>query len=115
MTITRNDMTTDFFGVLAADTRSPEIPEALDVYGWLCGSWDLAVLRYRALDVSAPQKRFDLSALVNDAHDFLPLADGSLLVTRKADGEGEIRQFDVVLNYRAELERTLRKAAGGGR
>jgi Tol biopolymer transport system component len=68
-----------------------------------------------SLDVSAPQKRFDLSALVNDAHDFVPLPDGSLLVTRKADGEGEIRQFDVVLNYRAELERALRKASGGGR
>jgi hypothetical protein len=44
---------TDFFGVLAADRRSPEIPEAMDVYGWLCGSWNLVVLRYRAIDVSA--------------------------------------------------------------
>src|SRR6476646_5900053 len=53
MTIIHNEPPTDFFGVLAADCRSVEIPETLDVYGWLCGSWDLAVLRYRAIDVSA--------------------------------------------------------------
>jgi hypothetical protein len=53
VTMTRNEPATDFFSVLAADRRSREIPEALDVYGWLCGSWDLTVLRYRALDVSA--------------------------------------------------------------
>jgi hypothetical protein len=53
MTLIRNDKATDFFAVLAADGRSLEIPETLDVYGWLCGSWDLTVLRYRALDVSA--------------------------------------------------------------
>jgi hypothetical protein len=38
--------------VLAAAGRSAEIPADLDVYGWLVGSWDLEVLRYRALDVS---------------------------------------------------------------
>ena len=43
----------DFQSALAADGRSPEIPEAADVYGWLCGSWDLTVLRYRGIDVSA--------------------------------------------------------------
>ena len=43
----------DFPGVLAADALSSEIPESADVYGWLCGSWDLVVLRYRGLDVSA--------------------------------------------------------------
>ena len=42
----------DFHGVLAASDRSPEIPESADVYGWLCGDWDLEVLRYRAIDVS---------------------------------------------------------------
>jgi hypothetical protein len=42
----------DFHGALAADARAPEIPESADVYGWLCGSWDLVVLRYRAVDVS---------------------------------------------------------------
>lgn len=38
--------------VLAARGRSPEIPEADDVYGWLAGSWKLTVLHYRAQNVS---------------------------------------------------------------
>ena len=42
-----------FFSVLAAEDRSVEIPAQADVYGWLCGSWDLAVVRYRGIDVSA--------------------------------------------------------------
>jgi len=33
-------------GTLVADRRSPEIPEALDAYGWLIGSWELAVVAY---------------------------------------------------------------------
>jgi len=41
----------DFFSVLAASGRSADIPESADVYGWLCGSWDLAVLRYGGSDV----------------------------------------------------------------
>ena len=43
---------TDFLTVLAAPGRSPEIPEAMDVYGWLVGSWDLDVRRYRGVDVA---------------------------------------------------------------
>lgn len=43
----------DFHHVLAAEGRSPEIPDAADVYGWLCGSWDLSILRYGQVDVSA--------------------------------------------------------------
>jgi hypothetical protein len=66
-------------------------------------------------EVSAVEKRFDLASLVNEPGDFEVLADGSLLITRKADGEGEIRQFDVVLGFGSELERTLRKAQGAGR
>lgn len=31
---------------LAAAGRSPEIPEAMDVYGWLVGSWELDVRTY---------------------------------------------------------------------
>jgi hypothetical protein len=42
----------DFHSTLAAPGRSPEIPESLDVYGWLIGSWELDVLHYRATDVS---------------------------------------------------------------
>jgi hypothetical protein len=41
----------DFHTVLAASGRSPEIPDSADVYGWLCGSWDLDVVHYRAIDV----------------------------------------------------------------
>jgi hypothetical protein len=41
-----------FPALLTASHRSPGIPESADVYGWLCGSWDLEVLRYRAIDVS---------------------------------------------------------------
>jgi hypothetical protein len=31
---------------LAADGRSPDIPEEMDLYGWLVGSWDLEVVGY---------------------------------------------------------------------
>jgi hypothetical protein len=41
------------FGVLAAEGRSPEIPESADVYGWLVGNWHLNVLHYKGVDVSA--------------------------------------------------------------
>jgi hypothetical protein len=43
----------DFYSLLAAPDRSPEIPESADVYGWLCGSWDLDVLHYGGLNVAA--------------------------------------------------------------
>jgi hypothetical protein len=43
----------DMHDVLAADTRAAEIDEADDIYGWLVGSWELDVDRYRATDVSA--------------------------------------------------------------
>jgi hypothetical protein len=36
-----------FYSALSASGRSPEIPESLDVYGWLIGSWELDVLHYR--------------------------------------------------------------------
>jgi hypothetical protein len=42
-----------FYSLLAAATRSVEIPESADVYGWLCGSWDLEVLHYRGINVAA--------------------------------------------------------------
>src|SRR5262245_53293853 len=41
----------DAHAILAAPGRSPEIPEAADVDGWLIGSWDLDVLRH-GTDVS---------------------------------------------------------------
>jgi len=43
----------DFFTVLAAPARSPEIPESADTYGWLVGSWELEVHNYGAA-ISAP-------------------------------------------------------------
>lgn len=43
----------NFHAVLNAQGRSPEIPESADVYGWLCGSWDLDVLHYWGNDVSS--------------------------------------------------------------
>jgi hypothetical protein len=42
----------DFYSMLAAPQRSPEIPESADVYGWLIGSWELDVLHYAAVDVA---------------------------------------------------------------
>ena len=39
--------------VLAASGRSAEIPESADAYGWFVGSWELDVLHYWAIDVSA--------------------------------------------------------------
>ena len=39
--------------LLAAPSRSPEIPESADAYGWLVGSWELEVLVYWAMDVRA--------------------------------------------------------------
>jgi hypothetical protein len=41
-----------FYSLLASTTRSPEIPESADVYGWLCGSWDLDVRCYRGVNVA---------------------------------------------------------------
>jgi hypothetical protein len=36
-----------FYTALAAERRSPEIPESADVYGWLIGSWELDVYDYQ--------------------------------------------------------------------
>src|SRR5579884_2956552 len=48
--------------VLAASHgRSPEIPESEDVYGWLVGSWELEVLRYRSIDLRGQN-------LIGEAH-----------------------------------------------
>jgi hypothetical protein len=42
-----------FSAALAAQSRAHEIPESADAYGWLVGSWELDVLHYWAIDVSA--------------------------------------------------------------
>ena len=38
--------TNSMHAVLAAPGRSPEIPEAMDAYGWLIGSWELDLIGY---------------------------------------------------------------------
>ena len=47
----------NFATLLHASCRAPEIPESADIYGWLVGSWELDVLHYRAIDVSARKIR----------------------------------------------------------
>jgi hypothetical protein len=42
-----------FHTVIAAPGRSAEIPESMDLYGWLIGSWELQIRHYAAVDVSA--------------------------------------------------------------
>jgi hypothetical protein len=37
---------------LGAAGLSPDIPQSADVYGWLCGHWDLDVLHYGGIDVT---------------------------------------------------------------
>jgi hypothetical protein len=53
MTTTREAVQDTLPAVLKSPGRSPEIPEADDVYGWLVGSWELDVLRYRGVDLTA--------------------------------------------------------------
>ena len=48
--------------MLAASERSAEITAADDLYGWLCGSWDLDVLRYRGIDVASSGLRAEVHA-----------------------------------------------------
>ena len=38
--------TDSFVRTLVASSRSPEIPEEMDLYGWLVGSWELEVVGY---------------------------------------------------------------------
>jgi hypothetical protein len=47
---------------LESSVRSPEIPESSDVYGWLCGSWDLDVLCYRGVNVAGRGLRGEVHA-----------------------------------------------------
>jgi len=43
----------DLRSLFHSTSRSPEIPESSDVYGWLIGSWNFDVLYYRAVDLSS--------------------------------------------------------------
>jgi hypothetical protein len=51
-----------FYALIAASERRAEIPAADDVYGWLCGSWDLECLRYRGIDISSRGLRGEVHA-----------------------------------------------------
>ena len=51
-----------FQTVLVSSGRSPDIADADDVYGWLCGSWELKVVRYRGIDVRQQQLTGELHA-----------------------------------------------------
>jgi hypothetical protein len=53
---------TGFHTVLAAPGRSADVPAAEDVYGWLCGSWELTVVRYRGIDVTSRGLRGEVHA-----------------------------------------------------
>src|SRR5215469_10477813 len=57
MTTIQSAELTGFQTVLASAKRSPEIPENADAYGWLVGSWDLEVLHYAGVHVSARKIR----------------------------------------------------------
>lgn len=47
MTTTVTMTGNDFLSALSAPGRALEIPESADAYGWLIGSWELEILRYR--------------------------------------------------------------------
>jgi hypothetical protein len=52
----------ELVAVLLSPERAVEIPEKDDVYGWLCGRWDLEVLRYRGIDVAGHGLRGEIHA-----------------------------------------------------
>ena len=52
MTPARTEGPSGFHAVLAASGRSPTIPDSMDVYGWLVGSWELEVVRYWGVAVA---------------------------------------------------------------
>lgn len=51
-----------FLNTLGAPARSPEIPEAEDIYGWLVGDWQLEVCHYLDLDVKSRPVRGEVHA-----------------------------------------------------
>jgi hypothetical protein len=49
----QTEQKSDFLTALTAPTRSRDIPDSADVYGWLVGDWALQIRRYWGVDVSA--------------------------------------------------------------
>jgi len=62
MTTIETENKTDFHHMLGAPHRSLEIPESDDAYGWLVGSWDLDVVRYAGVDVTAENLKCEVHA-----------------------------------------------------
>ena len=60
--MTTHDAALGLRSLLFSADRAAEIPESDDVYGWLCGSWDLEVLRYAGIDVSGQGLRGEVHA-----------------------------------------------------
>ncbi len=50
-------VTNSFVTLLSAPGWSCDIDEKADVYGWLVGSWELEVLRYRGVDLLSEKRR----------------------------------------------------------
>jgi len=55
-------MTAELVRALLSTERSPEIPEASDLYGWLVGSWNLEVRWYAGVDLTGQGVRGELHA-----------------------------------------------------
>lgn len=53
MTATPIQSNQTFPEALSARSRSGEIPESCDVYGWLVGSWRLDAIHYKGVDISS--------------------------------------------------------------
>jgi len=56
------NLKTDSSNVWLASSRSVDIAESEDIYGWLVGSWELDVLHYWAVDVSARKLKAQVEA-----------------------------------------------------
>jgi serine/threonine-protein kinase len=66
-----------------------------------------------SLEVSAATKHLDLSAWIASGDAFTVLPDGSVAGIARAEGEGEMRHFDLVLGYGPELKRAMERATRG--
>lgn len=115
-----------FVARLMADGRAGPGVSVSRGYGqspnWLDGATVLWTTRKRvvmasqvssSLEVSAPEKRADISSLVSGETGFAVLPGGDLLVTQKGEGEGEIRHFELALGFDRELKRLIAKATSG--
>lgn len=68
-----------------------------------------------ALEISPPEKRVNLSAYVSDPRNYVPLPGADLLIVQKAEGEEEIRQYNLVLDFDGQLKTALAKSLRGAR